>query len=589
MDIFRIRQELKTKSIYDVPMRVTFYARVSSEKDAQLNSLDNQVDYYEDFIKSNTNWTYINGYVDEGLSAISTKKRQNFLYMIEDAKNDRFDFIITKEISRFARNTVDSIQYTRDLLHHGVGVLFQNDNINTLDEDSELRLTIMSGIAQDELRKLSSRIKFGHAQAIKNHVVLGNSRIFGYKKNDKKLVIDEPEAKMVRELFELYSTGNYSMKQIERMFWNKGYKNHNGNPISHTTMANMIKNPKYKGFYVGNKVKIVDMFTKKQEFLPKEEWVMAKDEESVPPIVDEELWEKANDVLEERSLDVKTKQNKCTHRNLLTGKLFCTHCGTPYYRKESKDKKGNVNSQWRCKTKLEKGTKTCPSVTIYESEIRDVLYDVFLNTSKQSESFIEEYLKIYKEIIDKNSKEKQIKELESQIKAMELKIEKLLDFNMSGHITDEEYLLQSKSIVERIKNLKSDLDNLTIIEEAQKDFGKKLKELQKTLSESIKQPDSSVITYDFVQKYFDKIYVTPNMDNNTISLEIKLFSGQETIKKISAKARSYPTQSKKVNDFFLGQMSLMMCPKRTIKVVRENRTLSSHKQHLIYEYTILIE
>ena len=198
MDILEIRKQLRTKTIYDIPLRVTFYARVSTDKDEQLNSLDNQIHYYEELIRKNKAWTFVSGYIDEGLSGISTKKRENFHRMVEDGKNGDFDLIITKEITRFARNTLDSIQYTRELLNNGVAVFFQNDNINTLDEDSELRLTIMSGIAQDELRKLSSRVKFGHQQAIKSGVVIGNSRIFGYRKENKRLVIDEKEAPMVR-------------------------------------------------------------------------------------------------------------------------------------------------------------------------------------------------------------------------------------------------------------------------------------------------------------------------------------------------------------------------------------------------------
>lgn len=218
MDIHDIRQQLRTKSIYDIPLRVTYYARVSSESDEQLNSLGNQIQYYEDFIRRNAAWAFVPGYIDEGLSGISTKHRENFNRMIDDAAEDKFDLVITKEISRFARNTLDSIQFTRQLLGYGVGVFFQNDNINTFDEDSELRLSIMSSIAQDELRKLSSRVKFGHQQAIKNNVVLGNSRIFGYRKEDRRLVIDEEQAPMVRELFELYATDQYSMKQIETIF-----------------------------------------------------------------------------------------------------------------------------------------------------------------------------------------------------------------------------------------------------------------------------------------------------------------------------------------------------------------------------------
>ena len=245
MDLHEIRTALRTKNIQDIPLRVTFYARVSSESDEQLNSLGNQINYYESYIKKNKAWTFVPGYIDEGISGISTKHRENFNRMIDDAGRDMFDLIITKEISRFARNTLDSIQYTRQLLSYGVGVYFQNDGIRTFDDDAELRLSIMSSIAQDELRKLSSRIKFGHQQAIKNGVVLGNSRIFGYKKENKRLVIDEDEAKMVRELFELYASNKYSMKNIEKIFWDKGYRNRNGNNIAHTTMSNMISNPKY--------------------------------------------------------------------------------------------------------------------------------------------------------------------------------------------------------------------------------------------------------------------------------------------------------------------------------------------------------
>ena len=127
MDIHSIRHLLKIKSIYDIPLRVTYYARVSSESDEQLNSLGNQITYYEDLIKRNRNWTFVPGYIDEGLSGISTKKRENFNRMIEEAAEDRFDLVITKEISRFARNTLDSIQFTRQLLGYGVGVFFQND------------------------------------------------------------------------------------------------------------------------------------------------------------------------------------------------------------------------------------------------------------------------------------------------------------------------------------------------------------------------------------------------------------------------------------------------------------------------------
>ena len=533
MNIHQIREQMKFKSIYEIPMRVTFYARVSSEKDEQLNSLDNQITYYTDLIKKNPNWDYVPGYIDEGISGISTQKRENFNQMIEDAKSDMFDFVITKEISRFARNTLDSIQFTRELLKNGVGVFFQNDNINTLDEDSELRLSIMSSIAQDELRKLSSRIKFGHQQAIKNHVVLGNSRIFGYDKKDKKLVINEEEAKMVRELFELYATDQYSMKQIEDIFWNRGYRNRNGNKIAHSTMANTISNPKYKGYYVGNKVKIVDMFTKKQHFLPPEEWVMFKDEtgDIVPAIVTEELWEAANAVLDRRSKDVKNRQNICNHANLLTGKLFCTHCGKAYYRRDSVDRQGNKNSKWVCSGKINNGADSCPSFAIYEEEIKPVLFDVFNETSPVAEDLVESYIEMYKTIDANGEMLKDIEKLKSQIEHEQKKKRKILDYNLNGDLSDDEYIQMNKECNDIIKELEKELFDLQEQQNSKEDFRKHIEEIRRVLTAAQNDAANGIISKEFVNKYIDKIFVTPEGDR--LKLEIKIFTGKMCEKYLS--------------------------------------------------------
>ena len=243
MNLYQIRDRLKTQTIYDLPLRVTFYARVSTDSDEQINSLGNQEQYYQDFIKSKENWTYVPGYIDEGKSGTSTRKRERFNDMVRDGKLGMFDLILTKEVSRFARNTVDSLLNARDLLRCGVGIYFTNDNINTLDADSELRLTIMSGIAQDESRKISERVKFGDRQAIKNGRVFGSSRIYGYDYVDKKLVINPKEAAFVKEVFTLFATGDYSLNQLERMFHDRGLRSSTGTAINHATMAQMIRNP----------------------------------------------------------------------------------------------------------------------------------------------------------------------------------------------------------------------------------------------------------------------------------------------------------------------------------------------------------
>ena len=531
MDIHNVRLQLRTKSIYDVPLRVTYYARVSSDSDEQLNSLGNQIAYYEDLIKRNKNWTFVPGYIDEGLSGISTKKRERFNQMIEDAAENKFDLVITKEISRFARNTLDSIQFTRQLLSHGVGVFFQNDNINTLDEDSELRLSIMSSIAQDELRKLSSRIKFGHQQAIKDKVVLGNSRIFGYTKDGGKLVIDEDQAQMVRELFTLYATDAYSMKQIETIFWNRGYRNHNGNKISHTTMSNMISNPKYKGYYVGNKVKVVDMFTKKQKFLPADEWVMFKDEtgQIVPAIVSEEIWDKANKVLKRRSDDVKSRQGICNHKNLLTGKLFCSCCGTAYYRRESTDKCGNKNSKWVCSGKIKNGSDACESFPIYESEMKPLLFEVFQQTQVNVDALIDEYMEMYKSLDEGNQIPRQIEQQKQRRDLAQKKKAKLLEYNVTGQLSDTDFLAMNKACTEEITDAEAQILELEQQMYSKEEFRKHMDEIRKTLQNARADAEQGIISQEFVEKYVDKILVTPEGEN-TMRLDIKIFTSETTTK-----------------------------------------------------------
>ena len=553
MELHTIRQLLKTKSIYDIPLRVTFYARVSSESDEQLNSLSNQIAYYEDKIKKVSCWTFVPGYIDEGISGISTKKREDFNRMISDAEQDMFDLIITKEISRFARNTVDSISFTRQLQRCGVGVFFENDGINTLDEDAELRLAIMSSIAQEELRKLSARVQFGHKQAIKDGVVLGNSRIFGYTKNNGKLVIDEKQAEMVRELFELYATDEYSMKQIEVIFWDKGYRNLNGKKIAHSTMSNMIANAKYKGYYVGNKVKVVDMFTKKQKFLPPEEWVMFKDEtgEIVPAIVSEELWDKANEILRRRSDDVKNRQGICNHANLLTGKLFCSSCGTPYYRRDSKDKQGNKNSKWVCSGKINNGKDSCDSFAIYESEIIPLLFEVFKDTSGAAIAMIEEYEEMYRSITSDENLNAQIEKQNALLARIARKKEALLDLRVDGAISNDEFKQRNESLDAEKKEAEENLEELELQRVSSEAHREHMAQIHAALKAAERDVANGKVTKEFIDTFIDKILVTP-LEDGKMELDIRIFTGEST-KKYLARLKSRASDESRT-----GQMSKKM-------------------------------
>ena len=548
MDIYAVRERIKKENInfMSLPLRVTFYARVSTEFNVQLNSLDNQITYYTDFIKNNPNWEYVEGYVDEGISGVSTAKRERFNEMIEDGKQGLFDLVITKEVSRFARNTLDSIRFTRELLSSGVAVFFQNDNINTIDEDSELRLTIMSSMAQDESRKISNRVRFGHHQAIKNGTVLGTNNMFGYNKKDGKLTINEEEAEFIKELFEMYATGKFSMKQMEKHFYEKGIRNRKGKKLSHSTMSNIIRNPKYKGYFVGNKVVITDLFTKKQKFLPEDEWVMYKDEtgETVPAIVSEEIWDKANEVLYMRSQDVITAQHKTVHQNLFTGKLICAHCGKPYYRKDAVGKGGEKMSKWVCSGKINNGADSCPSHAIYESEIKPVIEDIFKSGQQNIEELSACVLNLVSELLESNNNKNELISLNKQLETQHKMKTKLLKFNAEGNMSDSEFFRMTKECDEEISKLQAQIDAIKDSEKTEQEMKKELSNIKAILKAAEKHIDGEEIDKTFIDRYIKEIIVYPEKD--VTRLEIRLNAGTSVSKILENTASCTGQISKKM-------------------------------------------
>lgn len=454
MNIYYVREKLRNCSIYDIELNVAYYARVSTEKVEQQASIKHQEEHFEELIHSNNRWKFAGSYIDDGISGIHADKREEFQRMLRDAKLGKIDMIITKEISRFARNTLDSIQYTRKLLSYGVCVWFQNDGINTIDDDSEFRLTIMAGVAQDEIRKLSSRVKFGHAQSIKNGVVLGH-RMYGYSNNQGKLELIPEEADMVRMVFRDYASG-MSTPRIEKKLWNMGYRSFKGGKISRDVIKNIIRNPKYKGYYCGGKVKVVDMFTKKQEFLPQSEWIMFKDDGSrVPQIIDETTWEKANAYLRERGEAIKSRRTSFKNENIFTGKLFCANDGAPYWMKQHYIR-GKEDVRWVCSYKIKNGAASCDSFGLAESELKEVIAELINKSSENIDSILEEYFEILQSSIKNIPDNKnEISRLEKQIDLLKQKREKILEYNLDGKISDDEFISRNKEYVKQIKQIES--------------------------------------------------------------------------------------------------------------------------------------
>ena len=299
MNILNVRKELNQgKTIYDLKLKVAFYARVSTDKTDQINSLENQSNYFKDLILENNNWELVGSYIDEGISGTSIKNRDSFIKMINDSKEGKIDLILTKEISRFSRNTIDSIKYTDELLSYGTVVYFISDNINTIYPDSEFRLALMSTIAQDEVRKLSERVKFGINRKIKEGKLIGNN-LTGYYYKDGRMLINKEESPIIEILFNLYVTEKYSFNKISKILYEKGYKNKNGYPYSSTTLKKFLTNPRYKGFYTANLTKIESYKTHKKIKVPECDQIIYKSD-LIDAIIPEKLWDKANSLYKKK-------------------------------------------------------------------------------------------------------------------------------------------------------------------------------------------------------------------------------------------------------------------------------------------------
>lgn len=456
MNIIKTRSELlKGKTIYDLELNVGYYARVSTDKDDQLNSLENQANYFRDMINDNKTWHLVGEYIDEGISGTAVKKRDSFLKMIEDSKNGKLDLIVTKEISRFSRNTVDSIKYTEELLNNGTVVFFISDNINTICPDSEFRLALMSSLAQDEVRKLSERVKFGIQRMIKDGKLIGGN-LTGYFRKNGRLIINESERPIIEILFNLYATGKYSFDKISRILKEKGYVNKMGKPYSGTTLKKFLTNPRYKGFYTANLTKVENYKTHKKIKVPKEEQIIYKDER-IPKIVSEELWNRANSIYEERhkkrNINI-TASQKSIDCSKYTNKLICQEHQSFFIRMGGSNRRHNPI--WICREYKKNGVLACNSPIIKEKSLDRVIeseLNILINKYKQQ--LKEETINLYQDILKEVMNNEQIK-LKEKIQELMKNRERLINLNLNSIIDENELKMKLNRLNEEVDRLKKE-------------------------------------------------------------------------------------------------------------------------------------
>ena len=506
------------EKIYNLPLRVTYYCRVSTDSDVQLNSLDNQLDYYETYIKKNKTWSFVDGYIEEGVTGTRADKRPSFMRMIRDAKLNKFDLIITKDVSRFARDLEDSIHYIRELKSSGVGVFFENQSLNTFDLNSELTLNILFNIAQEESKKISASVKFGYRKAISQGHVLGSSNITGYRKDNCKLVIIEEEAKMIRKLFELYATGEYGFHKLAKKLSDEGYLNKKGRIYDKDSLKRMIQNPKYKGFYRARTYEILDYRTKKRKKNTEEDQVIYKcTDGSVPAIVSEELWDKANEVLNARVKGY--ADNNYWSGGVkypFSSKIYCKEHNTNFQRSHGSRRKNRPT--WSCGLYLQYRLSSCSSPIIAEKDLYNIFMKIMDTIIPEKNHIIDNMLRIYESIDKSNKYDDELNEIDKQLKIVEDKKSLALDLVLSGELRKDELKVQFANFENAIKDLSKKktkiLEQISILNERDSNIEK--------ITKSIQEEISGGSLEDFIRKFVDEIIVS-KIDDDRYNIKLDIY------------------------------------------------------------------
>ena len=427
--------------------RVAAYCRVSTDNEDQVNSFESQQRYFRRYIEEHPDWELYEIFADEGISGTNTKKRKAFNRMIEEAKSGAFDLIITKEISRFARNTLDSIYYTRELKRYGVGVIFMNDGIHTLDGDAELRLAILSSIAQEESRKTSERVKWGQKRRMEQGVVFGRDMV-GYDVRGGKMYINEEGAKVVRLVFRKYVNEGKGIHVIARELREEGIPTMRYvKDWSDTVIRRMLRNEKYCGDLVQKKTYTPDFLSHEKKYNKgQEEFVIIRDHHE--PIISREMFEEANRIMDSRSESFKGK-SKYSNRYPFSGKIKCGICGSSFVARYKPRKDGSIYKAWRCYNAVRNGRLRkdrdgneigCSGFSLREEDLVHSMSLVCRSLKYDREKIIKNLLSVIRSVIAMDMGGNDAENLREQIKEIEDKRGELLDLYMSGDISKDEFL-----------------------------------------------------------------------------------------------------------------------------------------------------
>lgn len=477
----------RSVKLADKRMKVAAYCRVSTELEQQESSYEAQVEYYTNKIEENPNWKNAGIYADDGKSATNTKKRDDFNAMIGDALDGKIEMILTKSVSRFARNTVDALITIRKLKEKNVAVVFEKEGVNTLDGTGEILLAILSSLAQEESRNISENTRWGVVRRFeKGQVIVNHNKFMGYTKNEKgELVIVPEEAEIVRTVFRLYLEG-YSAAKISAHLQEKGIRTTTGKEKWHATVVmKMLRNEKYMGDALLQKTYTVDFMTKKKVInngiVP--QYYVEDDHEAIIP---KELFFRVQEEIMRRSAMCKSavtrkknQKSKYSSGYALTGILLCGKCGQEY-RRVTWARNGRKKIVWRCSNRLTNGVKKCgDSETLEEGALNRAVMEAIHRITRNEGDFVDAFRQNVIRVIGSYGKEQQPDEYTDRIKAKQEEMVALIAENAKTGAYTQEFDERYRRIAEEINALKQE----------QAEAGKK-KKLAENYEQRVKDMDA---------------------------------------------------------------------------------------------------
>lgn len=513
--------------------KVAVYARVSTEHEAQLSALENQKDWYKPIIAQHPEWDIVRMYTDEGITGTSAQKRPQFMKMIEDAGDGEFDLILTREVARFARNTVDTLQYTRSLKAKGVEVFFINDNIKTFDGDGELRLTIMATLAQDESRKTSIRVKCGQQTSMDNGVFYGNGNILGYDRVGKDMVINPEQAKTVRMIYDWYLDG-VGIRAIKFKLEQAGRLTAMGKSNWHeSNISKILQNSFYCGIITYHKEYTPD-FLEQKKIRNFGEIELTKTRGTHEPIITEEEFERVQEMIAKRRKELPNngagKRRQIGEKqpgDVWTELLIC-ECGHKFNRKVWHRVEDDVQYGYQCYSSIRTGTVTtrlrkglpiddiCKTPMIagwkLQMMVKNIFREYLHNTAEVlalAEAMLEKHIDDEEPQTDNN---RLIEQKQAEAEKLNKRLHSLIEMRADGEITRDIFKAKKQEIEDRLIAIQNELNQLQPQEEAVDDatHDEKIKILKFYLEQSVNPDAMENIPEDVIRAFIVKVVVHEN-------------------------------------------------------------------------------